>query len=247
MDLTSAKFRRVLQIVVFLLLYYWLLNSKEFKEHCDTIHEFADSIVAERLVNKSEKHTQDARELKNETLHVLITGRDTTRCLLSWVYQKLRKAVLEQFGENQADFFALNNFNYIQWVINESLRIAIVIPMNEHRAQRDTVLQTGGGPDGMSMVFAPKGTQVLIPLYAMRHRKDIWVNDAEDFRPERWATHRPGWEWIPFGEVSYIVSRFCQKYDSIENMEQGDGQIRLHRAIENRSGTGVQIRIHEVE
>ncbi|KAK8075123.1 hypothetical protein PG997_009786 [Apiospora hydei] len=264
--------------------FYWLLNSKEFKEHCDTIHHFADSIVAERLANKAEKKggrfnllnelavaTQDARELRNETLHVLIAGRDTTGCLLGWVfyflarhpevYQKLRKAVLEQFGENQADFRALNNFNYIQWVINESLRIATVIPMNERRAQRDTVLPTGGGPDGESKIFAPKGTQVIIPLYAMQHRKDIWGEDAEDFRPERWATHRPGWEWLPFGagarkclgqqfgrqEVSYIVSRFCQKYDRIENMEQGDGRIRLHHAIENRSGTGVQIRLREAK
>ncbi|KAK7984131.1 hypothetical protein PG990_012846 [Apiospora arundinis] len=268
--------------------FYWLLNSKEFKEHCDTIHGFADSIVAERLASKENKtdpekagrynllselaqDTQDARELRNETLHVLIAGRDTTGCLLGWVfyflarhpkvYQKLRNAVLEQFGDSQADFRALNNFNYIQWVINESLRIATVIPMNERRAQRDTVLPTGGGPDGKSPVFAPKGTQVLIPLYAMQHRKDIWGEDAEEFRPERWATHRPGFEWVPFGagsrkclgqqfgrqEVSYIVSRFCQKYDRIENMEQGDGRIRLHHAIENRSGTGVQIRLHEAK
>lgn len=206
--------------------FYWLLNSKEFKEHCDTIHDFADSIVAERLASKEKKtasekagrynllselakDTQNARELRNETLHVLIAGRDTTGCLLGWVfyflarhpvvYQKLRDAVLEQFGERQADFRALNNFNYMQWVINESLRIATVIPMNERRAQRDTVLPAGGGPDGKSPVFAPKGTQVLIPLYAMQHRKDIWGEDAEEFRPERWATHRPGFEWVPFG------------------------------------------------
>ncbi|KAK7914389.1 hypothetical protein PG985_012092 [Apiospora marii] len=269
--------------------FYWLLNSKEFKEHCDTIHDFAGSIVAERLANKTEKaektrsggrynllselakETQDARELRNETLHVLIAGRDTTGCLLGWVfyflarhpavYERLREAVLAQFGAHQADFRALNNFNYIQWVINESLRIATVIPLNERRAQRDTVLPVGGGPDGKSKIFVPKGTQILVPLYAMQHRKDIWGEDADEFRPERWATHRPGWEFIPFGagarkclgqqfgrqEVSYIVSRFCQKYDRIENMEQGDGRIRLHHAIENRSGTGVQIRLHEAK
>ncbi|KAK7985287.1 hypothetical protein PG988_002909 [Apiospora saccharicola] len=213
--------------------FYWLMNSKEFKGHCDSIHSFADSIVAERLAhNKNSqaaekpqslqqtggrycllselaKETQDARELRNETLHVLIAGRDTTGCLLGWVfyflarhpdvYQKLRTAVLAQFGEHQADFRALNNFNYVQWVVNESLRIATVIPLNERRAQRDTVLPTGGGPDGQSKIFVPKGTQVLIPLYGMQHRKDIWGEDADEFRPERWATRRPGWEFIPFG------------------------------------------------
>ena len=44
-----------------------------------------------------------------------------------------------------------------------------------------------------------------------------------------------------------MVSRFCQKYDRIENMEEGDNRIRLHHAIENRSGTGVQVRLHEAK
>ncbi|KAI0126630.1 putative N-alkane-inducible cytochrome P450 [Xylariales sp. AK1849] len=267
--------------------FYWLMNSKEFKEHCATIHEFADAIVAERLANPPEKasadpekaprynllnelakETQNAGELRNETLHVLIAGRDTTGCLLGWVfyflarhpnvYEKLRRTIVDQFGNQPADFRSLNNCNYLQWIINETLRVATVIPLNERRAVKDTVLPRGGGPDGKGTVFVPEGTQVLIPLYAMQHREDIWGKDVEEFRPERWEAHRPGWEFIPFGagarkclgqqfgraEVSYVVSRFCQKYDRIENMEQGDGRIRLHHAIENRSGTGVQIRLH---
>ncbi|KAI5862998.1 putative N-alkane-inducible cytochrome P450 [Durotheca rogersii] len=271
--------------------FYWLMNSKEFKEHCAAIHAFADGIVADRLarapveksldpeqggrfnlLNELAKETQDPRELRNETLHVLIAGRDTTGCLLGWVvyflarhpkaYARLRAAVLEQFGEcPPADIRALSQVPYLQWVISESLRVATVIPLNERIALRDTVLPRGGGSDGRSRVFVPKGTQVLIALYAMQHRPDIWGPDVEVFRPERWETHRPGWEFIPFGagarkclgqqfgrqEVSYVIARFCQKYDRIENMEEGDGEIRLHHAIENRSGTGVQVRLHEVK
>ncbi|KAI1496097.1 putative N-alkane-inducible cytochrome P450 [Biscogniauxia marginata] len=270
--------------------FYWLLNSKEFKEHCKTIHEFVDSIVADRLAQPPEKsnvdpekaprfslldelakETQDPKRLRNETLHVLIAGRDTTGCLLGWVvyflarhpvvFAKLRKIILERFGTQQADFRSLYQVNYLQWIINETLRVVTVIPLNERIALRDTTLPRGGGPDGSSKVFIPEGTQVLIPLYAMQHREDIWGADVEDFRPERWETHRPGWEFIPFGagarkclgqqfgrqEVSYVISRFCQKYDRIENMEEGDGKVRLHHAIENRSGTGVQVRLHEAK
>ncbi|XXH05483.1 hypothetical protein Hte_011913 [Hypoxylon texense] len=278
--------------------FYWLMNSKEFKEHCATIHEFADGLVADRLahppeklgsadpekggggghgrfnlLNELAKETQDPRELRNETLHVLIAGRDTTGCLLGWVvyflarhpavFAKLRGLILERFGDQPpADFRSLNGqVPYLQWIINETLRVVTVIPLNERIAMRDTVLPRGGGPDGKSRVFIPEGTQVLIPLYAMQHRKDIWGDDVEEFRPERWESHRPGWEFIPFGagarkclgqqfgrqEVSYVISRFCQKYDRIENMEQGDGRVRLHHAIENRSGTGVQVRLHEAK
>jgi hypothetical protein len=52
-------------------------------------------------------------------------------------------------------------------------------------------------------------------------------------------------EQLGRNEVSYVISRFCQRYDRIENTERGDGRMRLHQAIENRSGTGVQIRLHE--
>lgn len=208
--------------------FYWLLNSKEFEGHCSTVHKFADSIVADRLANPPEKHssdpeagvrfnllnelakeTQNPRELRNETLHVLIAGRDTTGCLLGWVfyflarhpavYKKLRSIILDEFGTRQPEFRSLDRCNYMQWIISESLRVATVIPMNERRALRDTILPCGGGPDGTAPVFVPEGTQVLIPLYSMQHRADIWGNDVEEFRPERWETHKPGWEFIPFG------------------------------------------------
>lgn len=297
--------------------FYWLMNSAEFTEHCTAIHAFADNLVAERLaspyekdpekgarfnlLNELVKETQDPRELRNETLHVLIAGRDTTGCLLGWVlyflarhprvYARLRAEIVDRFEDRPADFRSLSQVSYLQWIISETLRFATVIPLNERIALKDTVLPRGGGPDGKSRVFIPEGTQVLIPLYAMQHRADIWGPDVEEFRPERWETHRPGWEFIPFGagarkclgrecfprhlfplcslpslvdcdggclltyrleqfgrqEVSYVVSRFCQKYDSIENMEEGDGRIRLHHAIENRSGTGVQVRLHEAK
>lgn len=45
-------------------------------------------------------------------------------------------------------------------------------------------------------------------------------------------------------ETSYVVVRFLQRFDRIENMEE-PGPIRLHHAIENRSGSGVQVRLHE--
>ena len=44
-------------------------------------------------------------------------------------------------------------------------------------------------------------------------------------------------------ETSYIVVRFLQKFDHIDNMEE-PGPIRLQHAIENRSGSGVQVRLH---
>jgi hypothetical protein len=50
-------------------------------------------------------------------------------------------------------------------------------------------------------------------------------------------------EQFAFTEASYLMVRLLQKFDAVENME-GPGEIKLHTAIENRSGTGVQVRLH---
>lgn len=41
-----------------------------------------------------------------------------------------------------------------------------------------------------------------------------------------------------------MVIRMLQTFDKIENME-APGPIKLHHSIEIRSGTGVQVRLHQ--
>jgi len=62
----------------------------------------------------------------------------------------------------------------------------------------DTFIPIGGGPDGKSPVFVPKGTMVSYSLYTMHRLKRFYGENAEEFKPERWETLRPGWEYLPF-------------------------------------------------
>lgn len=57
-------------------------------------------------------------------------------------------------------------------------------------ATRDTILPKGGGVDGQSPLFVPKGFACRYSVYSMQRRKDIYGPDAEEFRPERWETLR---------------------------------------------------------
>lgn len=41
----------------------------------------------------------------------------------------------------------------------------------------------------------------------------------------------------------YTIVRLLQEFDGLENME-APGPMRFHHTIENRSGTGVQVRMH---
>ena len=211
--------------------FYWLMPMKKMNMHCADVHKVIDNLVDARLnsihdskheskeshkfvlLDELAKETQDRRELRNETLHTLLAGRDTTGALLGWVfyflarhprvYAKLREIILSQFGSSLVStnihFVSLRNCNYIQYVMNEATRVAAIIPMNERIALKDTTLPRGGGKDGAAPIFVREGTQVLIPKYAMQHRPDIWGEDAEEFRPERWEGRKLGWEWVPFG------------------------------------------------
>lgn len=62
----------------------------------------------------------------------------------------------------------------------------------------DTVLPRGGGPDGKSPIFIPKKMNVAWSAYSMHRCEDFYGEDSEEFKPERWETLRPGWEYLPF-------------------------------------------------
>jgi hypothetical protein len=54
-------------------------------------------------------------------------------------------------------------------------------------------------------------------------------------------------------ETSHLLVRFMQSFDALENMDSSStaenwiDNIKLHSAIEIRSGTGVQVRLRGVK
>ena len=92
----------------------------------------------------------------------------------------------------------------------------------------------------------PRGRRVITSFNALHHRRDLWGEDADDFRPERWlvdaedegASGRPGariravpkWSYLPFGagprvcpgqhfamvEAQYAVVRIMQTFRRVE-------------------------------
>lgn len=80
-----------------------------------------------------------------------------------------------------------------------------IIPLNGRTAEQDTILPTGGGPDGKSPIFLAKGTVVVYNAYAMHRSTDLWGPDASKFIPERWEKEAklPS-KFVPFGGGSRI-------------------------------------------
>ncbi|KAJ5318688.1 Cytochrome P450 E-class CYP52 [Penicillium atrosanguineum] len=193
----------------------WIWKPTKYKKACSVIKEYAMKFVQLALKDMEENGEKAAseryafiidlyREMKDPSLvrdqlvHVLIAGRDTTACLLSWAFfllirhprslAKLRTEIQNATGgSNEMSRETINNMKYLRYVIYET--------------SKTTFLPTGGGPHGKSPVFIPKGTGVGYSVYHMHRLKSLYGDDANEFRPERWlgeGLDGIGWGFMPF-------------------------------------------------
>lgn len=218
---------------------YPVKDGFAFRRSVAHVHKYVDDIVKKAIdrvnsgsAEKSDRYvfleeivasTQDETELRDGTLTLLTAGRDTIAGMLGWtifflarhpeVYQRLRVAVMERFGVDgpeTMDYPALRSVTYLQWVLNESLRLEGVVSMTNRLCMRDTILPAGGGPDGNSPMVILKGEKLFLYFYASHRNEAHWGADVKEFKPERWADRRMGWDYIPFGGGPRVcIGRTC--------------------------------------
>ncbi|KAI0010698.1 putative cytochrome P450 alkane hydroxylase, partial [Xylariaceae sp. FL0662B] len=213
------------------------------------------------------KDTDDPILLRDQIVNMLLAARDTTAGLLAFVFfmlarrpdvwAKLRANVLEHYCE-PLTYEAITHMTYLRYVVHETLRLFPPIATNSRMANKDTVLPVGGGPDGKSPLFVAKDHVITYSTFVMHRRKEFFGEDAEEFRPERWESLRPGWEFLPFNggpricpgqkfaltESSYTIARLLHAFSGIENLDstQWREQLTLSLTLNN----GVQCRLTPV-
>ncbi|KAI0477935.1 cytochrome P450 [Xylariaceae sp. FL0804] len=231
----------------------FLVHDMKLQEARRVLHEHVDPICLEAIashkagtdIEADGKYTVPralAREgmpleqIRDHVLNMLLAAVGSEAALISTLFfcvakysvvqDRLRAEISETLGDNLPTYENVKNMKYLNWVIKEVLRLYPPVPQNLRVANKDTALPVGGGPDGRSPVFIPKGRECSFSSYSLQRREDIWGGDALEFKPERWEKERPTWNYIPFSGgpriclgqqlalvgAGYVLVRFMQQY-----------------------------------
>lgn len=189
------------RVIVGPLARFWGVKNDE-EEACRICHAYVDRFVEVAVQSREKpndeeqarkkyiflyqlaKATKDKKRLRDELLNILLAGRDTTAGLLSNLFFLLARrpdiwakirAEVETLDGRLPTYKDLQDLRYTRWCLNESLRTHPVVPLNRRIAMRDTLLPVGGGINGRSPVFVPKGSSIAFNVYALHREKTCGV------------------------------------------------------------------------
>jgi cytochrome P450 len=149
-----------------------------------------DDILSMLISARFEDGSQmDDRELRDQLMTLLLAGHETTATGLAWAFDLLLhnpdalQRLEAELGTDEHD--------YLDAVIDETLRVRPVVPFTGRLLREDTVL------DGYAL---PAGTVILIGIYLEHTREDVYPEPFA-FRPERFLGESAPetYTWIPFG------------------------------------------------
>jgi cytochrome P450 len=230
-------------------------------------------VLADALVEE----TKDPVEIRNQLLNVLIAGRDTTASLLGWLflllarqpeeYKRLRTEILQTFGPYEdprnLTHTGLRSCTLLQHCLNEALRLFPLVPINLRKCLVPfTTLPRGGGPLGQDPIYVRADDDVFYTTVNMHRDVAFWGADAHDFRPARWQTVKPGWQFLPFNggpriclgqqfainQASFVMVRLLQRFDDVIGVDlPSPGEELHHLTVTDACATGVKVKLRRAQ
>ncbi|PCH40527.1 cytochrome P450 [Wolfiporia cocos MD-104 SS10] len=112
------------------------------------------------------------------------------------VQQELREELLTAGAADNLSYDELNKLPFLDAVCRETLRLYPTITLSTRMPIQDTILSVGepvNGVDGrvMKEITIPKGTEIVIGSLGCNANKEMWGEDALEFKPRRWIEGLP--------------------------------------------------------
>eukprot|EP01138_Halocafeteria_seosinensis_P014356 gb/GECG01014657.1/.p1 GENE.gb/GECG01014657.1/~~gb/GECG01014657.1/.p1 ORF type:complete len:506 (+),score=39.52 gb/GECG01014657.1/:1-1518(+) len=178
----------------------------------------------------------DERQLADELKTMLLAGHETSSMMLLWSCyllcknpDKMAKAREEitsviGSGDKWGTYEQYKSLNYLENVMYEAMRLYAPVPVLTRETSNDVKL---GKYD------VPKGTTIMLSVWAMHRSPAIWGDDVDCFRPERFSREdaqekkRHPFSYMPFSlgprdcigrnlaiiEAKVVLSSILQRYD----------------------------------
>ncbi|KAL9124981.1 MAG: hypothetical protein Q9217_005760 [Psora testacea] len=258
-------------------------TDRKFWKACKSCHDFVDKAIAHArtmhfkrepsshgnhiLVNELVERSDNLKEIREHLLNVFLPAHDAIAIPLTNIffnlsrhpaaYLKLREEVVT-LDDPAIEAEALKQLPYLNRVISETLRLFPAVTTNERVALKDTVLPTGGGPHCTDKLAVCRGDLVTMSFHSLQRRKDIWGDDAEVWRPERWEGFQPPpWTNLPFGggpricpgqgqglmQVALTVVRIVKECERIECADPVPEFVDFSRVVTlSKNGCKVRLR-----
>jgi len=122
------------------------------------------------------------------TLDILATQQD----LQDRLRTEVRKARADSATEDDLSYDTLMGLPLMDAVVREVLRLYPPVPRIPREAKVDVVVplsvpvKSADGKTDITRVFVPKGTTIHVSIAGMNRSRDVWGDDAKEFKPERW-------------------------------------------------------------
>lgn len=220
------------------------------------------------ILEEAAKEIRDPVTLRYEMMNIFLPAFESSAIVLSnamfhlarnpglWAHLRRQAVAL---GDQELSFELLRSLSSFRYTVLEALRLHGSSGRLGRRAIRDTVLPRGGGLDGSSPLFVPKGTVVWLDLYVHLNDVAIWGSDANVFRPSRFEGRAYKWEFVPFSggpricpaqqqmitQSVYLLVRLAQEFEVIENRDPCREFVEKLK-IFTESANGVKVALHEV-
>ncbi|KAI0772046.1 cytochrome P450 monooxygenase pc-3 [Trametes elegans] len=220
------------------------LRKKEARVKNQESLDDKESQDDDTLLDQLVKQTSDPAILHDETLNILLAGRDTTAAALTFgvyllsqhphVLKRLRTEILDHVGPTRRPTYEdIRNMKYLRAFLNETLRLYPSVPFNIRFSINEGILPNPD-PQGKPIYIPPK-TEISYSVLNMHRDPRNWGPTAQHFDPDRFLDERVGkylvlnpFIFLPFNggpriclgqqfaynEMSFFMVRLLQNFDS---------------------------------